>query len=617
MWSSDQRLEQESFEERLNWLFVIVLFAAASLAGRLFYLQVIKGDVFAHIAEQNRIQMVLEKAPRGMIVDRNNALLVGNRPKLVVLFSPLKSSVSATAQIGLILSKILDQPRERLEQILSRAMRSQTMIRVADNITREKFMKLEEAKPDLPGIFIVVESRRNYPQGAFASHALGYLGEVNKDELNTVFVEGYRPGDTVGKMGVERIYDNVLRGTDGGFQVEVDAAGRSVQFLRKIPSRHGHTIALTLDKDLQRLAEDSLKASPSGKGSVVALDPRNGEVLVLASAPQYDPNLFLGALSKEVSRALFRSDEKPMFHRTLQGQYSPGSTFKIVTAVAALEKRAITPRTRFTCNGTFLLGKGEMERTFHCWEKKGHGSVDLLRAMAVSCDVYFYNVGLKTGVSSIAAVAEAFGLGSPTGIPLPGEKKGIVPNPTWKKMFRREAWFDGDTVNTAIGQGHVLVTPMQLANMIAIVANRGNVWQPQIVKRITAPDGKVVSEAVPEKLRTITLPPEMWDLLQRCLVEVVSSGTGAGCAVPGLVVAGKTGTVQNPHGEDHALFVAYAGRPNEEPSLALAVLVEHGLHGASAAVPIARKLIEAYFGVTQNPSLAKKVAPIEEGVTTP
>jgi penicillin-binding protein 2 len=427
---------------------------------------------------------------------------------------------------------------------------------------------------------------------------LGYVGQINAGELKVRADLGYRIGDYIGKMGIEKELDAELKGRDGFQQMEVDSLGRGIKVLSSIPPIPGHSVTLTIDLALQQAAEDALAGLA---GAVVAIDPRDGSVLAAASSPPLDPNQFSHGLSQEEWGSLSGDPRHPLQNRIIQAQYPPGSVFKIVTAIAALETGAVTPQTSFTCRGALRYGN----RDFRCWKKSGHGEVSLHRALVESCDVYFYQVGLKTGIDEIARYARALGLGSGTGIELGNEAAGLIPDSAWKRRARGEPWYSGETLSAAIGQGYDLVTPLQAALLAASVANGGTVYRPRLVRRVVDGDGNVVRESAAVVERTASLGAETLAAVRRGLWGVVNEGGGTGAAarIAGLGVAGKTGTAQvvrmPAKGErqsaaarqikDHAWFVCFA--PEGDPKIAVAAIVEHGGHGGSESAPIARRLL--------------------------
>ena len=586
-------MQSSRFEFRLRILLVLFASGFSLIWIRLFYLQVVQGENLRHIAEANRTSLVLERAPRGLILDRNGVVLADSRPTFVVLFTPLELKKEVLSNVIQRLARILNLTEEDLSHRLQPALKHSSLVRVMDRASRYTAFALAEQRPNLPGVSVVIEMQRRYPHQNLAAHVLGYLGQVNQDELEELKSEGYRSDWLIGKTGLERIYDHLLRGEHGGMRIEVNASGRSMKVLDRKEPTIGYQIKTTLDIKVQEAAEEALEETKK-PGAVVALDPRTGEILAFASSPSYDPSLFVytrGELTEqdETPAELLNRSDLPLFDRAIQGMYPPGSIFKIVGVAAALETKKVDSEETAFCPGYFWLG-GPGGRKFLCWKKEGHGRMSLTDGLINSCDVYFYRLGLKVGPDPIEALARHFGLGTPTGIDLPGEKGGFVPG---KSMFKtdKRRWFDGDTLNMVIGQGTILLTPIQAANLACAVASRGKVFHPTLLKEIRLPTGELYARGTTEIVKQIKLSDSTWDFLDETLSRVVEEGTGQSCKIPGVKVAGKTGTAQNPHGKDHAWFVAYA--PVGNPVIALSVLVEHGVHGAVAAAPIARQVILA------------------------
>lgn len=551
------------------------------LSFRLFQLQVIRGPEMERLAELNRTQVIPRRAARGLVMDRNGEVLLGNAPNFSLLYSAQSVSPEGHKAIEAELMKWFPGSEGLIRRKLSEARQTGKMTRVVAEVPRPVALALIEKRLTLPGVNVVVEPKRRTRYGTLASHVLGYVDEISPSELERRKDGGYRMGQLVGRMGVERVYENAVRGQDGGLQFEMDAYGRHVQVMRQIPSVPGANLVLTLDRRLQEAAERGLKASPSGRGAAVALDPRTGAVLALASAPDFDPaaDLF----------PYLRDPALPLFNRALQGAYPPGSVFKIVTAAAGLKDANWDIRKTYSCTGVFRLGSKE----FGCWSV--HGQKDFMGAVAWSCNVYFYNIGLRVGPDPIERLARAFGMGAKTGIDLPSESSGLIPGRGWKREAKNTIWYEGDTVNFSIGQGFVTVTPVQAAVMIAAVANGGQVWQPYVLDRVVDSDGRVVRQQQPQARARVDLPPAIFERLRLAMEGVVTTGTGRGIQRPDLVSGAKSGTAQNPHGKDHAWFAAYSGRPGEPPSLAVAVCIENGGRGSAAAGPVAREMITAAF----------------------
>ena len=407
----------------------------------------------------------------------------------------------------------------------------------------------------------------------------------------------------IGRSGLESAFESFLRGKAGALKLEIDASGREVKKLAEVEPQPGLTLELTVDLELQREAEKLLDER-GNPGVVIALDPRNGEILVLASRPTYDPNRFATGVSPDYWKEIVNNPDDPLENRAIRGQYPPGSTFKLVTALAGLGENAISPTEAAFCGGSLRLGR----RSYHCWRKQGHGSVDLHKAIVQSCDVYFYRLGMRLGVDRIAKWAQVLGLGKKTGIEIPGEKSGLIPTSAWKLNTVGEPWVKGEDLSTAIGQGYVLVTPLQLLSAYAQLAEGGKSYQPHLVRRIKHADGQVVMEFLPQVRNDFPFPENVREILSAGFVGVVNEpgGTGGAARLPGITVAGKTGTAQlltrsdnvpelrvPENLRDHAWFTAYA--PAESPEIAVVVLVEHGGHGGSVAAPVARQILQKYF----------------------
>ncbi|HXV49158.1 MAG TPA: penicillin-binding protein 2 [Candidatus Binatia bacterium] len=598
-------------------LYVLLVLVFISLFARLTYLQFIQGERYTYLSENNRIRLKRVPGARGMILDRQGRLLVDSRPSFDLFFVPEDS----------------DQPEDTL-RLLARYLKwdENELLKIyEDNKSRAAFDEItlgrdvewstvvgvETHQLDLPGITLRARPRRNYPDGQAAAHVLGYLGEVNQRQLKALKEQGYGSGDEIGHYGLERRWEEVLRGQNGGQQVEVDALGRRVRVLHEVHNVPGYTMHLTLDRQLQQSAFEAL----SGKeGTIVAIDVHSGAILALASTPAFDPNVFARGIKGNEWNALLKDKLRPLSNRATQGQFPPGSTFKIVMAIAALEEGVINPEAAIADPGFFPFGN----RNFRDWKEGGHGMVNLHRAIVISCDTYFYQLGPKLGVDRIAKWSRAFGLGEKTGIALDDERSGTIPDTAWKMKRFRQPWYPGETVSVAIGQGYVTVTPLQLANMMAAVANGGKLYRPRIVSKVESVDGTTVREYGPELIRTIELKPDTLNRVRNALADVVKAGTGGMARSPVVEVAGKTGTAQvvemkgtylkseqlTYFNRDHAWFVAYA--PAQNPEVAVAVLIEHGGHGGEAAAPMAKKVFEKFVELQKSAS-DKQQARVEGG----
>jgi len=579
-WEGEIELVYKKFLRRLSKYsaFIIIFFVAILL--KLVYFQVLKGDYFYNLSEQNCANLYVEQAPRGKIYDCAQNPLCENRPSVTVMFYPFlyKENYKLQAELADRAEKILPGSKSK---ILS-AYKTTKAVQLGKDVSRDIMFKFLEQRINFQGISVVTEQRRYYPYGGLASQMIGYIGEISQHELKYLHLKGYKQGDIIGKIGLEKQYDTYLRGVNGGWLIETDASGCQTDIIKHVLPQPGDDLYLTIDIGLQLVAEKALEETGCN-GAIVGLDPNDGSVKILVSQPTFDPNSFI---SNSEERLKYMSDKDlPLYNRTIQAQYAPGSVFKIITSLAALDTKSITPERKFVCPGYFKLGR----KTFKCWKKEGHGRMCFSEGVRNSCDVYFYNVGLITGIDAIVKYAEKFALGKPTGIDLPFEKSGFIPAASWREKKFGKNWLKGDTVNISIGQGYLDLTPLQLASLVSSVANRGKIYKPYIVKKIISPEEKLIYEHEPEKTKEVKLPENIWLNLESALVDVVDSGTGQAARVPGVKIAGKTGTSENPHGKDHAWFVCYM--PVENPILALAVLVEHGGMGGAVAAPVAGKIL--------------------------
>ncbi|MBU2054177.1 MAG: penicillin-binding protein 2, partial [Proteobacteria bacterium] len=596
--------EPGQLRQRFKIAVIVVSVALALLVLRMWHLQVIKGEELRQRSENNSVRLRKIKPMRGLIMDSERRVLVDNQPSFDLVFIPNRAR-----DIGNVIEKIKALYAERslaLPPILSFPGRLKPFVPVLleRNISREKLAVVETHAFDLPGVVVEVTPIRKYLNGEMTAQLIGFTGEVSREDLERDMSGRYAAGDITGKFGIEKFLDSHLRGRSGAEQVEVNVAGKTVRSLGKIPATTGDNVVLTIDSALQ---ETAWKALGDRAGALVALDPRSGDVLALVSSPSFNPNLFNGGISFDDWESLSNDPRHPMENRSISGQYPPASTYKSVIAAAALEEGLITPETSFFCNGAFELG----DRKFRCWQEKGHGHVKLHRALVESCDVYFYNLGKMLGVDRIAFYARAFGLGAPLGVDLSREKGGLIPTKQWKLDRLKEPWQMGETLSISIGQGFNLVTPLQLANIYAALANGGTFYRPRLVKQLESSDGRVVKEYGPEKQAALPVRPENIRIINRALWGAVNERGGTGYALKrkGEDVAGKTGTAQVvglPQDEkgrktkrvsaafrDHALFACFA--PYANPEIAVAVILENAGHGGTAAAPVARKVIDAYF----------------------
>ncbi len=586
-------------------LAAVVIFLLLIL--RLWYLQIISVDRYRQLSEKNRIRYIPIAAPRGPIYDRDGVLLVDNRPAFGI--SVLRQEVDDKELLLERLATYLDVERGELEKRWQSGVRFPRYrpFPLAEDVSRDVLETIQENSIDLPGVLTEVRPLRSYPYGGLAAHLFGYLGEITQHELQSeAFGRDYRSGDFVGKRGLEKLFERYLRGIEGERRLEVDVKGRELRILKTQDPQPGNKVFLTLKRDLQQAAEVALGEEA---GAVVVLDVKTGEVLAMVSRPSFNPAIFARGISGKEWIELLQDSRHPLQDKTIQGQYPPGSTFKIVTALAALRAGVASASTTVDCQGSLPLGN----REFHCWKKRGHGRTNLKKALKESCDVWFYKVSLDLGIDRIADMARSLGLGIPLGFSLEGEKSGLIPDRQWKKKRYGARWYNGETVISSIGQGFVLATPMQLAVMTAAVANGGTVLRPQVVNRIEDLDGNILEQMTPEVINEAKLSVTDLQMVRRGLEAVVNEpgGTAWRSRLEGVKIAGKTGTSQvvklkdqddkTPKKEaayrfrDHALFVGYA--PAGDPQIALAVVVEHGGSGSGAAAPVARDIFARYFSI--------------------
>jgi penicillin-binding protein 2 len=588
-------LDHESTARREAWRRRVVVLAGVAavafvgLLGQLWYLQVLEGGKLQEMSERNRIRVRPVAAPRGILFDRNGLALVDNRPAFTLSLIPreIEDRDTVMARLSVLLKIPMRELEEALERVPPDSFRP---VRVRRGLTLEEVTKVEERKLELPGVVVEVEPERVYPTSTFAAHLLGYVREVSDDQMK----QGrYRRGDMIGQSGLERLLDEHLRGRDGGERIEVDALGRPVQVMRREEPDPGAQVITTVDRRIQEAAE---RAMVGRSGAVIVMDPRNGDVLAMTSSPAFELDRLTGNLDKEEWLKVIRDPLTPLMNRALQSQYAPGSVFKVVVAAAGLQGGSLTPMDRMYCNGEFHLGNW----TFKDWKEGGHGHVDTRTALIHSCNIFFYQAGLKVGPAAIARYSEAFGLGAPSGIDLGGEKAGLVPFLDGRRRIDGRKWQAGDTVNMSIGQGQVLVTPMQVARMMSAVANGGVLWRPRLVQRVERVDGSLAYSSSSKMTGRVDLSPIVWAFLRQALSGVVNEGgTGGAARIPGVEVAGKTGTAQSVNksdsakGQDHAWFASFA--PAQDPEVVVVVLVERGGKGGQVAAPIARQIYQAIF----------------------
>ncbi len=590
--------EQERVRRTFARTALIVLCLFGLLFLRLWFLQLLQGDEMQQRSEHNRIRLLDLPPWRGMILDRTGQVLVANRPsyELVVVLEDVGDIPRLAGRLAQLLP--LD-PRQLATQLQNGKKAGLHQVRVRTDLAWDEMARVETFQPELPGVLIQVQPKREYRLKGLACHTLGYLGEINDVQIKSPKFADYKVGDYLGKCGVELAWENYLRGRRGYRRIEVDAYGRELGQLASVFPTPGANVYLTLDSRLQQEAEACLEGRA---GAIVVLDPKNGNILALASSPTFSQEAFERGLTNQEWQKLNQDKTHPLENRAARGQYPPGSTFKIVMAVAGLEENVITPGTLIHCSGALPVGN----HVFHCWLKGGHGPVNLHRALVESCDVYFYEVGRLLGIERIAKWSKRFGLGDPTGSDLDKEMPGLVASTAWKQDRVHRAWHEGDTMSVAIGQGYNLTTPLQMARVVAAIANGGIVYKTHLVAKVENPAGEILYQAKPEVQSRLEASPATLETVRQALVGAVSEtkGTGKTARLPNIQVAGKTGTAQvvaldpddpkkkrTGRTQDHAWFVAYA--PAGDPRLAVTVLVEHGGHGGEDAAPLARRVIAA------------------------
>lgn len=565
---------------------ILIALMVATFLGRLWWLQIWHGSRFGEQARSRYLRILPIKAPRGTILDRNAFVLAENEPSFTLALLPAEFPMEK--EIVRRLYALTGLSERDLKDAFSRIRSGRVPLfeplRVRTGLDMEMVIKVMEHRWELPGILVLQETVRSYPFGKLAAHVLGHVGAVTKRDLERI--PDLFLSDQIGKVGIEGRYDPWLRGKPGREVLEVDAVGAPTRRLRREPAKMGDTLVLTIDVRLQAAAEEALGGQ---RGAVVALVPKTGEVLVLASSPSFDPNWFSKGAPPRVWHQLFSEPTHPLHNRAIATAHPPGSTFKVVTAFAALLARKATPKTKLLCRGGRRVGR----RFFRCWRR--HGWVHFVQAIGQSCDTFFYEMGLRVGPEGLAEAARQMGLGQKTGIDLPGERSGLVPSPNWKGRRYKEAWYPGDTANFAIGQGYLTATPLQMALVACAIANEGMVPRPFLLKERRRPDGKVITRNRPKPLRHIPAPREIWATLKEGMLWAVYGwgGTARRLRDLPLLVAGKTGSAEHKEGEKtHAWFIAFA--PADDPQIALAVLVEEGGHGSEAAVPVAERLLRKF-----------------------
>jgi penicillin-binding protein 2 len=576
-------LSRQQLQQRKYIFSAIVFVLFLFLFYGFFNIQIAGADKYYEIAFDNSVRPLTQYPPRGTIRDAYGQILVDNRPSFFVSIIPRQ----VTGETLELLSDILHEDLNFIKEKIRGRFTFRPVI-VKKDVDYQTVAVLEERRLDLPGVLIQVESKRYYPENVSSPHIFGYVGEVTAEEAARR--KDFYPGELIGKSGLELKYDTNLRGVKGVNFVRVDAEGRDLGLIsaeRNIRAIPGMDLYLTLDYSFQQFAESLMVDK---RGAIIALDPRNGGVLLFVSKPDYDPRLLTGKISEDVWQNLQGDTLHPLYNRIIQSKYPPGSTYKLVAAIAALEENIITPKWKAYCPGYFRLGR----KTISCWRTGGHGEISLMEAIKSSCNVYFYQLGLKIGLETWAEYSSKFFFGRPTGIDLPNESSGLVPTVSWfNERFGKDGWTKGVLANLAIGQGELLTTPLQMAQFAMIMATGGVVHTPHLAHYLYDRNSGRRTYFPTETNYVQGVSDEVIGMIRQGMRNVIDGGTGWLAAVPGIEVAGKTGTAQNPHGEDHAWFICFA--PYEDPVIAMAVIIENGGGGGAVAAPLARMCLEKFF----------------------
>lgn len=593
-------------QKRLVAAGVVILFFFTALTLRLWHLQVTNGDEYRNNAKRNRVRERKIAPPRGHILDRNGREIVTNRPSFNVTL--VKEDSADIAQTLKKLAPVLGMTETELWERVRQSSGNPHYypILLKEDINWQTLAYLEYHNRQFAGVRTEVQPVRVYPYIDLAANIIGYLGSISKKELaQSTKEDSYSGGDLIGKGGLEKLREKDLRGEKGKRRSEVDAKGFEQRMLEGEKPLPGRDIQLTIDANLQQVAENYMAAGEKS-GAVVALEVNTGRVLAAVSTPSIHIEDFVGGISSKKWKALLDNPKKPLINKVVQGTYPPGSVYKMVTALAGLAKGVIDENTTIYCPGSYRFGN----RTYRCWKRRGHGWMNLNQALAQSCDVYFYQVGQRVGVDVLAEFAQKLGFGKKTGIEMESEKSGLVPTKAWKQRVKKQKWQEGETLSVAIGQGANLMTPLQVAQMTATIANGGTVYRPQLVEKVITPEGEIIEHFQPQVVEQIKGYDHFFRLIQQGMKEVVEGkrGTAQKLRIKGLEMAGKTGTAQVvkiaqyrglkeediPYKyRDHAWFTCYA--PAEKPEIVVTVLVEHGLHGSSDAGPVARAVLKQYF----------------------
>ncbi|MDW8105855.1 MAG: penicillin-binding protein 2 [Armatimonadota bacterium] len=590
-----RREEKRTISRREYGMLLVILVVVGVLGARLWYLQILHGEELATRAELVRTRLLRTPPPRGLIVDRNGQVVATNRAQIVISVIPERLR-RHPARISLVAQRLRIAPDELRQLIENPKINPYIPLVVQKGVGLEQAADLLESQYNLPEVEVSLQAMRRYPYGGLFAHVLGYVGQISQEELQVYATEPheatdwlslrlYDGTDFVGKSGIERTYERELHGKPGGEQVEVTPIGKRVRTVREFEPTPGNRVVLSLDVRLQRKAHELLQGYT---GALVALDPRTGEVLAMVSQPTFDPNLFVPRIPRAVWNSLANDSRAPLNNRAVQSAYAPGSIFKPIVALEGLKRGLITTHSRTTCVGGYRAGT----RTFRCWRR--HGRVDFYKSIALSCDVFYYQLAQRLGPDALAEAARVFGLGERTGIDLPHERKGLVPDTRWKREVLKQPWYGGETLNYGIGQGYLAITPLQAAVMAMGIANRGVMYRPHLVKEVRTPEGQLLRRTQPEVIRRYEAAPEHWEAVIEGMVRVVEAGTAGAARVPGVRVAGKTGSAEfRKGGKTHAWFIAFA--PAENPRVVVCVMAEEAGGGGAIAAPIAGQWLRYFF----------------------
>ncbi len=569
-------------------VFQLIIFVLVVLLGLgLFHTQVVRGHYYAELSRRNHIRLIPLEAPRGQVFDCKGRLLATNRPSYNVIAIP----EDVTPEVYPRLAKWLQIDEKTIRERMSEGREYPFAPAIIKrDVPRNLAFLIEEHQPELPGVSIRVEGVRYYPYSETASHVIGYIGALTKKEYDSLDHDRFGMNSMIGRAGIEKAFDDSLRGWRGGEQIEVDARGQLVQVLSERKPEPGDDITLTVDLEFQKRIMEIIK---DVHASVAVLDIETNGLLAMASAPAYDPNIFVSPATSEQRLAVLRNGNSPMLDRGVSAAYPPGSVFKLVTALAALELGKITPQTRFVCNGVFRLGP--KSKAAHCWYREGHGSINLYEALERSCNVYFFNVAKRLSPDDIAHYAHELGLGEPLRVEVGRMAPGFIPDSSWKKEKLHQPWYQGETLNMAIGQGYVLVTPLEILRLTAIIAKDGQVVRPHLVIRDA-------EEMLPENSR-VAIHAENLEVIKKAMLQVVESkyGTGQLARVTFDKLAGKTGTAQAPPQKSHSWMTGFF--PYKNPKIAFVVFVEHGGSGGITSARIVKKTLEIWKELNAAPAV--------------